>query len=105
MDAFDGHPAASRGGNLPGNGDVWQPSATNPNTLVFSATNYLAEDDGALERVSLPGNAIRQFANEIADDLPPVVIAGQAEIDEGRVYRAVNRAMRTLPAPNNFDWC
>lgn len=107
MDAFDGHPAAARNTNayLPGNGDVWRQIntvAVPPDTrLELSPTNYLAEDDGVLENVHVRGSAIRAFANVIADDLPAIDFGGE-DIDDERIYRAVNAAMMTQPENN---WC
>ena len=125
QDAFDGH-GQPLGALVPGDADLWEPFnfIINPNqppgpyegflVLVGSDGNnldaplppnlagYGQVGDTDLERVALPGSALRAYADYFADQL---VLTGGGSVhnfDDTIIVTAVNAAM-TSQAQN--DWC
>jgi hypothetical protein len=70
-DLFDGHPN-SLGRNVPGDADLFDhvgpPGNIFGQPLVLNFTSY-GSTDAALERVALPGAALKSFAGSIASEL------------------------------------
>jgi len=106
-DAFDGNPAFARTGLLPGNADAWD-YITTPHTLftpfALSIPPYASTDED-LERVSLPGSAVRDFVGKLADGLreftPPDSGGTGAILDDVKLYRALSDTMKE----HNLNWC
>lgn len=92
-DAFDGH--GLRFGNVPGDGDVWTGSL---GSLTLSSTGY-NNIDSALERVKLPGSALKTFVGYLADGMAPLSLGDS--IDDAKIYGALNSTMKD----NNVSWC
>ncbi len=109
MDMFDGQ-GAERTANVPTNADAWVFDPATSGIAYSTNPSGDGNDDTALERVALPGDAIRAVSGWLAQSMEPFIeydfgdghweAAGHA-IDDMKIRGAVNATMLN----EGVSWC